>query len=238
MSRRVMLYDDAELLCRHNLHLTPGPVHKDGPAQVEHTAYDLMPESCFAGTVVPMPGGGWRLYYSGSLPGDAACTAWPWLSPRTACTDQTAWGSSSIGRRDQLDCPRACRGRQHHSAAGGAPPRRPLADVVWCTGTMWRMPYMVAERRRAPEGHRPGHAPHHAPVRPELAKTPGRRAHAATSEDRFASRVPWLGEPSGCGSMTPPTSYYEALGNWDVLRLLLPTTTERPVHPARQCPAS
>ncbi len=70
MSRRVMLYDDAELLYRHNLHLTPGPVQKDGPARVEHTACDLMPESCFAGAVVPMPGGGWRLYYSGSLPGD------------------------------------------------------------------------------------------------------------------------------------------------------------------------
>ena len=64
MSQRWFFYDDDPLASRHNLHLSPGPVEKLGPVEIERRACDLERQSCFAGTVVPMPGGGYRLYYS------------------------------------------------------------------------------------------------------------------------------------------------------------------------------
>lgn len=64
MSRRLYFFDDAHLQCRHNLDLSPGSVRKLGEMQAEQRACDLQKPSVFAGAVVPMPGGGYRLYYS------------------------------------------------------------------------------------------------------------------------------------------------------------------------------
>ena len=64
MSRRLYFFDDAHLQCRHNLHLSPGPVRKLGEMQAEQRTCDLQRSSVFAGAVIPMPGGGYRLYYS------------------------------------------------------------------------------------------------------------------------------------------------------------------------------
>jgi len=71
MSKRVFFYDDQDVAARQNLHLVPGPVRKLGPANIESRSCDLQRESCFAGSVVPMPGGGYRLYYSGGHPDEA-----------------------------------------------------------------------------------------------------------------------------------------------------------------------
>ncbi len=68
MLRRVHFYDDQDLECRQNLNLVPGPVHKLGIARMEERACDLERSSVFAGAVVEMPGGGYRLYYSGGHP--------------------------------------------------------------------------------------------------------------------------------------------------------------------------
>ena len=68
MSRRVFFYDDEDVQCRHNLHLAPGPVRKLGPATLEPKPHDLQNASVFAGTVLELPGGGYRLYYSGGHP--------------------------------------------------------------------------------------------------------------------------------------------------------------------------
>ena len=68
MARRVHFYDDRDLQCRHNLELTPGPVYKLGEARLERRACDLQRESVFAGSVVEMPDGSYRLYYSGAHP--------------------------------------------------------------------------------------------------------------------------------------------------------------------------
>jgi len=64
MSRHVFFYDDGDLAARHNLHLTPGPVTKLGPVAMEHRSCDITYSACFLGSVVPMPDGGYRLYYS------------------------------------------------------------------------------------------------------------------------------------------------------------------------------
>ncbi len=64
MAGSVFFYDDADVAARHNLHLAPGPVDKLGPAAMPPRDSDLERASCFAGAVVPLPGGGYRLYYS------------------------------------------------------------------------------------------------------------------------------------------------------------------------------
>lgn len=64
MARQLRLYDDADLSTRQNLVLTPGPVEKLGKAGLKMLPSDLGLASCFAGSVVPMPQGGFRLYYS------------------------------------------------------------------------------------------------------------------------------------------------------------------------------
>lgn len=64
MAQRLFFYDDADLTARQGLHLSPGSVEKLGPMQWEHRACDLGRASVFAGAVIAMPGGGYRLYYS------------------------------------------------------------------------------------------------------------------------------------------------------------------------------
>ncbi|MEA3400448.1 MAG: hypothetical protein U9R79_04310 [Armatimonadota bacterium] len=69
MSRRVFFYDDQDLETRHGLHLAYGPVRKLGLVQWPRPEWDLERASVFAGSVVELPGGGYRLYYSGRCPG-------------------------------------------------------------------------------------------------------------------------------------------------------------------------
>jgi len=68
MSNRIQLYDDADILTRHGLHLTYGPVQKMGPVDWPRPDWDLAEASVFAGSIVEMPEGGYRLYYSGRTP--------------------------------------------------------------------------------------------------------------------------------------------------------------------------
>ncbi|MGI5819063.1 MAG: hypothetical protein ACOX9R_13320 [Armatimonadota bacterium] len=68
MARRVFFYDDEELDASHGLHLCPGPVMKLGLIDWPRPDWEMQSASVFAGSVVPMPGGGWRLYYSGQCP--------------------------------------------------------------------------------------------------------------------------------------------------------------------------
>lgn len=64
MPDRIFFYDDRDLAAIHNLHLAPGPVKKLGPVEMQKRACDFTEPSCFAGSVIPMPTGGYRLYYS------------------------------------------------------------------------------------------------------------------------------------------------------------------------------
>ncbi|MEN6347547.1 MAG: hypothetical protein ABFE16_19810 [Armatimonadia bacterium] len=64
MSRRLYFFDDRDVAARWNLHLTPGPVEKCGVADMDLRPSDLERALCFAGSVVPMPDGTYRLYYS------------------------------------------------------------------------------------------------------------------------------------------------------------------------------
>lgn len=70
MARRVFFYDDQDLETCHGLHLAYGPVTKLGLVDWPRPEWDLNLASVFAGSVVPMPGGGWRCYYSGRCPTD------------------------------------------------------------------------------------------------------------------------------------------------------------------------
>lgn len=63
MSRPVFFYDDVDVECRHNLNLVYGPVRKLGPADIPLRECDQDQGSIFCGSVVPMPEGGYRLYY-------------------------------------------------------------------------------------------------------------------------------------------------------------------------------
>lgn len=64
MARRVFFYDDRDVAARQNMHLAYGPVTKHGVADMARRDCDLGRASVFCGSVVPMPGGGYRLYYS------------------------------------------------------------------------------------------------------------------------------------------------------------------------------
>lgn len=64
MSRTLFFYDDRDILQRRNLEMAPGPVEKHGVVMAPDVPSDLGRCACFAGSVVPLPGGGFRLYYS------------------------------------------------------------------------------------------------------------------------------------------------------------------------------
>lgn len=64
MSRRVFFYDDLDVEARQNLHLAYGPVTKLGVADMEERECDQGRPNAFCGSIVPMPGGGYRLYYA------------------------------------------------------------------------------------------------------------------------------------------------------------------------------
>lgn len=68
MARRVFFYDDEQVESRHALHIAYGPVRKMGLLQWPRPEWDLDERSVFAGTVVELPDGGLRLYYSGPAP--------------------------------------------------------------------------------------------------------------------------------------------------------------------------
>jgi hypothetical protein len=68
MSRRVFFYDDEDLETAHGLHLAYGPVHKRGLIDWPRPDWELERASVFVGSVIAMPGGGWRCYYSGQCP--------------------------------------------------------------------------------------------------------------------------------------------------------------------------
>ena len=68
MARRVFFYDERDLDASHGLHLAYGPVTKLGLIDWPRPAWELEQASVFAGAVVPMPGGGWRCYYSCKRP--------------------------------------------------------------------------------------------------------------------------------------------------------------------------
>ncbi|MGD9497826.1 MAG: hypothetical protein AB7Y46_16105 [Armatimonadota bacterium] len=68
MKRRVFFYDDQDLESCHGLHLAYGPVTKLGLIDWPRPEWELEQASVFAGSVVAMPGGGWRCYYSGRCP--------------------------------------------------------------------------------------------------------------------------------------------------------------------------
>jgi len=68
MSRRVFFYDDRDLQACHGLHLAYGPLTKLGLVDWPRPVWDLEQASVFAGSVVELPGGGWRCYYSGRCP--------------------------------------------------------------------------------------------------------------------------------------------------------------------------
>ncbi len=64
MSRTLFFYDSREVLHHRNLSLAPGPVEKRGVVMEPAVAADLGRVACFAGSVVPLEGGGYRLYHS------------------------------------------------------------------------------------------------------------------------------------------------------------------------------
>ncbi len=68
MSRRVFFYDEQALEACHGLHLAYGPVTKLGLVDWPRPEWELDQASVFAGSIVEMPGGGWRCYYSGRCP--------------------------------------------------------------------------------------------------------------------------------------------------------------------------
>ena len=68
MASRIFFYDDQDIQRRHGLHLTYGPVQKKGPVDWPRPEWDLEAASVFAGSIVQMPAGGYRLYYSGRAP--------------------------------------------------------------------------------------------------------------------------------------------------------------------------
>lgn len=68
MARRVFFYDDRDLDACHGLHLAYGPVTKLGLIDWPRPEWELERASVFVGSVIAMPGGGWRLYYSGQCP--------------------------------------------------------------------------------------------------------------------------------------------------------------------------
>ncbi len=65
MSQRVFFYDDRDIDTSHGLHLAYGPVTKLGLVDWPRSDWEMDFASVFAGSVIPMPGGGWRVYYSG-----------------------------------------------------------------------------------------------------------------------------------------------------------------------------
>ncbi len=71
MSRRVQFYDDGDLECRQNFELVPGPISKLGEAHIQCRPCDLHRDAVFAGSVIEMPDGSYRLYSSGRHPDDA-----------------------------------------------------------------------------------------------------------------------------------------------------------------------
>lgn len=64
MPDRVFFYDEWELQAKQNLALTPGPVDKLGPVGWPKVSGGPETEGVFCGSVVPMPGGGYRCYHS------------------------------------------------------------------------------------------------------------------------------------------------------------------------------
>jgi len=60
---RLLFYDDRALLCRHGLHLAPTPVTKHGVVLDADRDSDLDSVSCFAGTVLQLDDGRFRMYY-------------------------------------------------------------------------------------------------------------------------------------------------------------------------------
>ncbi len=68
MARALFFYDDEYVQSRLGLHPSYGPVRKLGPLDWQRPAWDLAECSVFAGTILEMPAGGWRLYYSGNAP--------------------------------------------------------------------------------------------------------------------------------------------------------------------------
>lgn len=65
MSRKIYFYDRRDIRSQHGLHIVYGPVQKKGPVDWPRPHWDLGEPSVFAGSIVGVPGGGYRLYYSG-----------------------------------------------------------------------------------------------------------------------------------------------------------------------------
>lgn len=94
MSRRVYFYDDRDMQCRHNLELAPGPVYKLGEARMQRRTCDLQRESVFAGSVIELPDGGYRLYYSGGHPE----TDRPYRLAYAESEDGVRWTKPDLGQ--------------------------------------------------------------------------------------------------------------------------------------------
>ncbi len=69
MGKRIFFYDDQDTSARHGLHLAYGYVQKLGPIEWPRPDWDLHECSVFAGSIVDLPGGGYRIYYSGGAAG-------------------------------------------------------------------------------------------------------------------------------------------------------------------------
>lgn len=66
--KQIFFYDDMDVRSRYGLILRPGTVEKKGILDWPAYAWDLKRSTFFCGSILPMPDGGYRGYYSGNMP--------------------------------------------------------------------------------------------------------------------------------------------------------------------------
>ncbi len=139
---KVFFYDDRDLAGKSNLELVPGPVEKLGVVMGQDRPSDLQRASCFAGSVVPLDDGRYRLYYSASH----------WDPPRVfrlavaESADGLHWEKPDLGQVDWQGAP------TNHLWPAGMPEgaRCTQPQVVRLPDGSWRMWFWW-------HGHETGH---------------------------------------------------------------------------------
>lgn len=66
--RQIFFYDDQDIKFRYGLNLRPGPVEKRGLLDWPTFDWDLSRSTFFCSSILPMPDGSYRGYYTGGMP--------------------------------------------------------------------------------------------------------------------------------------------------------------------------
>ena len=131
----VHFYDDQDVSARHGLHLAYGPVEKKGLVDWPRPVWDLVDSSVFAGSIVELPEGGYRLYYSGKVSEGER----KYGLAVAESLDGTTWQKPPLGQleREGSDTNRIVPENMPDSASLTQPQVVRLPDGTWLMWVWW-----------------------------------------------------------------------------------------------------